>query len=111
MKKLAPFLVVLLTLMLVPSFAFAASPWTEQDSAVDQAFHKLDFGVKNLLGGWTELVTVPVDYHKNKDSVAKGVGVGLWNALIYTGGGALHTATFFIPQIDIPLPNNGVQFE
>ena len=109
MRKMIPVMALILAVMLVPAVALAASPWTEQATTTDKIFHKLDFGVKNLLAGWTEIFTVPWNAHKNGGSVAKGIGEGLWNALLFTGGGALHTVTFLLPQVDIPLKNNGVQ--
>ena len=111
MKKHVSILAVVLAVLMAPSIAFGASPWTEQTTTKDQIIHKLDFGARNFLGGWTEIITVPMEYHKNDQNVVKGLANGIWNGIIYTLGGVLHTATFFIPQIDVPLPNNGVQFD
>lgn len=101
---------LVLAVLLSCSPAFAASPWTEADSYKGKTIGKLDFGLKNLLGGWMELINRPVKYHQEDKSFTKGAVVGLYNAAVYTIGGALHTGTFFLP-VDVPLPNNGVSFE
>lgn len=102
MKKMIA-LVMLVAFAVAPTSAFAASPWTEGDTYADKVTGKLEFGIKNLLGGWTELYTQPADA-ENKFS---GFGKGLVNAIVYTLGGAIHTATFPIP-VDVPIPNNGL---
>lgn len=110
MKKITKMGALVMVAMLVPSLAFAASPWAGQGTYSDQVRGKLDFGVKNLLAGWTELFTKPMDYaHENKN-VIKGFGHGLYNAVTFTVGGLLHTATFPVTQLDVPLPDNGVDF-
>ncbi len=106
MKK-ALTLALLGVMMLAPAMAFAASPWTAAPSYSDKVVQKLDFGLKNLLGGWTEIYTEPRDAKKAGTCCIKGLGLGLANAVVYTLGGAIHTATFLIP-VDVPLPNNGL---
>ncbi len=110
MRKAAALLLVVAILLACGS-AFAASPWTEGVTYKDKVLGKLDFAVKNTLGGWTELFNRPIKYHKDGKNVSEGVLVGIGNAVVYTLGGALHLVTFPIPQIDVPLPNNGVSFE
>ncbi len=109
MKKIA-LLMLALAVLLTSSSAFAASPWTEKESYKDKTVGKVDFGFKNFLGGWTELFNRPIKYHKEGKSASEGAVVGLYNAVVYTVGGALHLVTFPIP-VDVPLPNNGVSFE
>ena len=110
MKKiLAVFLLVLATVGFVQAPVFAASPWTQEATYGAQAGKKLGFGFKNLVLGWTEVFSKPVTYSEEGKNVLEGLGMGLFNGVVYTAGGALHTVTFFIPQIDIPLPNDGVQ--
>ncbi len=109
MKK-AAVLLLAIAILFTASNAFAASPWTTQTSYQEKVLHKLDFGVKNVLGGWTEIFRSPIKYHKDGKSVSEGALRGIGNALIDTAGGALHLVTFLIPQIDVPLPNNGVMF-
>ena len=100
--------VLLLAVMLVPAAAFAASPWKDQGgSYITMAKNKLDFGFRNLLGGWSELITQPI---KHKDNIGVGLGKGVYNAAAFTLGGVLHTATFPVTVLDVPLPDNGVQF-
>ena len=41
------------------------------------------------------------------ENVLVGIGRGVWNAVGDTVGGVAHAVTFFIPQIDIPLPAGG----
>lgn len=110
MKKAAALLLIV-AIFFACGTAFAASPWTEGDTYKDKVLGKLDFAVKNTLGGWTELFNRPIKYHKDGKNVSEGVLVGIGNAAVYTLGGALHLITFPIPQIDVPLPNNGVTFD
>ena len=88
--------------------AFAASPWTQETTHAGKAGGKLGFGFKNLALGWTEIFSKPVSYNDQGKNIIEGIGVGLWNAVAYTVGGAVHVATFFIP-VDLPLPNDGIQ--
>jgi len=102
---------LVLAIMLAPSLAFAeASPWTETDDYGDKAIEKLDYGMKNVLAGWTELFTEPYDAYKADENVMKGTGIGLYHGVAHTIGGAFHTLTFPIP-IDLPLPDGGVSIE
>ena len=103
-------MVLLICLMAVtgPAYASESSPWADEETYCEQSFHKLIFGATNLLGGWTEIITVPIEYDKEGKTVIEGVAQGLYNAAVYTIGGALHTGTFFLPQIDVPLPDDGV---
>jgi hypothetical protein len=105
-KALALFL---LAVILVPNAAFAASPWAEKETWSEQAIGKFEFGFKNLFAGWTEIFTETKSAYKEDKSVIGGFGTGVLNAILDTAGGALHLATFPITQIDIPLPQNGVQ--
>lgn len=103
MKKALVVLVVA-AVFLAQAVAFAASPWTQETTYEAKAGAKLQFGLKNLVFGWTELLTKPVA----GNDVINDIGTGLVNAIAYTLGGAAHTATFLIP-VDVPLPNDGVQ--
>ena len=94
----------------LPAMAFAASPWTEKATWGEKAKWKLDFGVKNLLGGWTEIINQPRKYHKENKNCFEGLGKGFLNAGADTGGGLLHILTFPATNLDIPLPDNGVNF-
>ena len=98
---------VVMALMITPSIGFAASPWKEKGGTYgEMTKNKLDFGLKNLLGGWSELISQPVKEGKN---IGVGLGRGLYHAVVFTLGGALHTVTFPITAIDVPLPENGIQ--
>ena len=98
------FSVVLLT---GPVIASAASSWAGGATYGEKIGGKLKFGLRNVLAGWTEIFTQPVDSSKAGENVLVGVGRGVWNAVGQTVGGAAHTVTFFIPQIDVPLPEGG----
>ncbi len=39
----------------------------------------------------------------------KGIGVGLKDGVENELGGVVHTVTFFLPQVDAPLPGGGTQ--
>lgn len=110
MKKAAA-LLLMVAILLASSNAFAASPWMDKTTYKDKMLGKLDFGVKNFLGGWTEVFNRPIKYHKDGKSPAEGFFVGVYQAIAYTAGGALHLVTFPATTIDVPLPNNGVSFE
>ena len=105
MKKITVFLLVF-ALLASPAFAaFEASPWTSESGYGQKATGKLVFGLKNLLLGWTEIFTEPYE-----SKSIQGVGKGLFNGIVDTVGGALHTVTFFVPQVDVKLPDGGVDF-
>ena len=101
---------IIFGLLLGPTVCFAGSPWTEKTTYWDKTVGKLDFGMKNLLGGWTELFTEPMHHHKDAGDVFVGLGTGLYKSVVYTVGGALHVVTFPIP-LDVPLPDNGVNLD
>ena len=106
MRKHTKLFAVLFALMMVTSSAFAAqSPWVDNGSYADQAKGKLAYGAKNFLGGWTQLITEPKN---NEGGPLAGLFLGIYNAAIYTVGGALHIATFPITAVDVPIPNGGV---
>ena len=105
------FAVIFSVTLLFPTLAFAASPWTEGATYADKLRGKLDFGVKNLFAGWTEIVSQPWNAHKQGHSPIEGFGRGLVYFFADTIGGALHAGTFPITNLDIPLPENGVHFE
>lgn len=106
MKPSIRVLALVLALALVPTLAFAGSPWVDESTAAKCIAAKFAFGVKNLLFGWTEFFTEPWEYHKEGKNCWEGLGKGLINGVGQTVGGALHAATFFIP-VDVPLPENG----
>ena len=108
MKKLAVVvLLIMIGFSIAPAAGFAASPWTTETTWKGQTIGKLDFGVKNFFGGWTELFTEP--WGKKGGDFFKYVGLGIFDAVTDTVGGALHIVTFPITQIDVPLRHNGVQ--
>lgn len=113
-KSTALFLIALFALTL-GGVANAASPWTEKTTYKEKILGKLDFGFKNTLGGWTAIFSEAQKGDPNCNCKAlgtlKGIGRGLAYGLVDTVGGILHIVTFPIPQLDVPLPNNGVTFE
>ena len=110
MRKFTVLVLLAFAVSCLSASAFAASPWTEGATYGAKVKGKLDFAFKNTFGGWTELVTKPMDAHKNHANVFKGIGQGVVNAVVYTSGGLLHLVTFPITNLDVPLPNNGVSF-
>ena len=88
---------------------YTPSPWTHEVGYPKQAIGKLGFGLKNLLLGWTDLFIEPKEASEKGENVLKGVGMGVVHAIENTLGGAVHTATFFLPQIDAPLPEGGTK--
>ena len=92
--------------------AQAASPWTEGKTYKDKVIGKLDFGFKNALGGWTAIFSETAKADSNcKCKVMrtlKGFGRGVAYAVADTFGGILHIVTFPLTQLDVPLPNNGI---
>ncbi len=112
-NSLKVFAVLAVALLLSASTASAASPWTMETTYGKKVAGKLDFGVKNLLGGWMAILPCKSGCDVSKEGCpgmccAKNLGMGLVNAVVYTVGGALHVVTFPIP-VDVPLPNNGIQ--
>ena len=88
---------------------YTASPWTSEMGYGPQAMGKLKFGLKNLLLGWTDLVVEPKEAANAGENLLVGIGHGVKDAVENTLGGVVHTATFFLPQVDAPLPEGGVQ--
>ena len=107
-KRLMVF-AVMLALIGAPSAAFAASPWASEADWASQSKSKFVYGVKNTLLGWTEIFTEPHNAIAAGSNFFTGIAEGLWNGVGQTIGGALHLATFFIPQVDVPLPEGGTQ--
>ncbi len=110
MKKMLIVGIVILAMVVLPAISFAGSPWASQSTYGEKTMGKLTYGMKNMLLGWTEIVRKPYEAVRDKKCVIKGMGYGLLNTVTYTIGGALHTVTFPIPQIDVPIPNDGVKF-
>ena len=102
MKKILSLAIVLS--MLVAPVAFAASPWTTEDTYGEKAVGKLGYGVTNTLLGWTKLFTTPNAYSNEGKNVWSGVGQGVIDLGMTTVLGAAQLVTFFIPA-DIPIPS------
>ena len=107
MGKRIGLLVLGVVLLAGPMTASAASSWASGATYSEQASGKLKYGLTNLLLGWTELFREPMRASQAGENVLVGIGRGVWNAVGDTIGGALHTVTFPLPQIDIPLPAGG----
>ncbi|MFA6599836.1 MAG: hypothetical protein WC352_04645 [Candidatus Omnitrophota bacterium] len=99
---------IVLMLGLMPALAQAASPWTEEKTYSDKVAGKLQFGLTNLMLGWTAVIAESEQAADEKKNVVAAAGKGLVYFVADTVGGVLHTVTAPIPQIDIPLPENGV---
>ncbi len=107
MGKRIGLVVFALALLSAPMMASAASSWAEGATYSEQAVGKLKYGVRNTLLGWTSLFREPMQASQAGENLFVGLGRGVWNAVGQTVGGAAHAVTFFIPQIDIPLPEGG----
>jgi len=94
-------------LLAAPMTVSAASPWADGVTYGEQATGKLKYGLKNVLLGWTSLFRTPSQAVQDGDNIVVGIGRGVWNAVGQTVGGAVHTVTFPLPQLDIPLPEGG----
>ena len=86
-----------LLLIAVPAFAeqarqdlpVAPDPNTWLDNYWAKVSPKIDFGVANLLMGWTEIITEPIDYYHAAPPkkcrflhAAMGIGEGALNAVL-----------------------------
>jgi hypothetical protein len=103
---------LLLAMLAMPAAGFAASPWAEETEYGDKISEKLQFGLKNTLLGWTDIFFEPIRASKkcdSCDSIWTGLGKGLTDAIVNEVGGAFHLLTFPLP-VDVPLPEDGVQF-
>lgn len=117
MRKTWWILSLALVIALAPTLAFAdgdcgkcqKSAWTKEEGYGNKVLQKFYFGAKNTLAGWTEVISRPEKALKEDKSFWKGLGSGLVIGVVDTVGGVLHLATFPLPQIDVPLPDGGVQ--
>lgn len=121
MKRSTMVLMLALAMAIAPSLAHAASPWTAEQGYANQSVAKFKFGMKNVLLGWTEIFS-ETQKHTCPDmqdgkctkksccpvTFGRGLGRGIVHFALDTVGGALHLVTFPLPQIDVPLPENGV---
>ncbi len=88
---------------------YTPSPWTQEVGYTSRAMGKLGFGLKNALLGWTDLFTEPKEASSSGAGFLKGVGYGLKDALENELGGVVHVVTFFLTEVDAPLPEGGTQ--
>ena len=111
MKKLSLLLIMVLMMSALPAIGWAGSPWTTETTQHDKMMGKLGYGMKNLLLGWTEIIKRPIQGAKDEQFIGfgKGLGIGLYNGVMDTVGGALHVVTFPVTGLDIPLPGGGVE--
>ncbi len=108
MKKFLA-IAIMLGVLFAPA-AMAASPWTESKTYSEKVTGKLFFGFKNLVLGWADLFYEPHAASVDGKSAWSGLGKGLVDFPVNTIGGAIHLVTFLIP-VDVPLIDNGVNFE
>ena len=88
---------------------YTPSPWTNEVGWGNRATAKLGFGLKNLVFGWTELITEPKRAMDEGDNVFVGIGRGVKNAVFDELGGVVHTLTSPLTELDAPLPQGGTQ--
>lgn len=108
MRRFLAFLLIGMLLASGSAFATEPSPWTQETTHKEKMLGKLDFGMKNLMAGWTEIFAQPYHAIQHKCCVVKGLGRGLYYAVADEIGGVLHVITFPITSVDVPLPNGGV---
>ena len=99
--------VALLLTSLSPAFA---SPWAEKEGYFPKTAGKLEFGLKNSLFGWGAVFTEPYKPIYQQPGGKKpweGFWVGIARAIVYTGNGLIHLATFPIP-VDVPNIGHGL---
>ncbi len=108
MKKLLAIL-IMLGVMFAPA-AMAQSPWMAEKTYSEKVTGKLGFGFTNLFLGWTQIFYQPHVASVDGKNAWSGLGKGLVYGLADTLGGAIHLVTFPIP-VDVPLPENGVNFD
>ena len=108
MKKVI--VLMLLVILAAPALGFAASPWTTETTYGDKTYGKLVFGVKNVLLGAFDLFYEPHAAQVAGKNGWSGVPKGIVDSILNVAGGAIHLVTFPIP-VDVPLPDNGVNFE
>ncbi len=112
LKKTTAFLVFILFLIPTTSFAlpmneFPASEWTAKRGYAAKTLSKLGFGIINVVGGWTGIVSE--FYEPPRDNIAALGLRAIARVVTNTVGGALHVVTFPVP-VDIPLPGGGTSF-
>ena len=88
---------------------YTASPWTNEVGYGRRALGKLGFGMKNILLGWTELVTESCQAVKAGDNLFIGFAKGVEYTIANELGGVVQVATFPITALDTPLPDGGTQ--
>ena len=94
--------------ILLVIFALIASPaFAAGNQCMEKCAGKFGYGLTNVALGWTEILQEPYEAGKDGKNVVAGFGKGLVNAVGDTVGGALNLVTFFIPKLDIPLPEGG----
>lgn len=91
----------------LPMSEFPPSQWTKETTYVSKTIGKLGFGLVNVIGGWTGIVT---EFHEQPET---NIGAACFRAIgrvvTNTVGGALHAVTFPAP-FDIRLPGGGTNF-
>lgn len=93
--------------LVAPVTASAASPWAAEPTYNQQVVGKLKYGLVNTFLGWTELIQEPYQAVQHGENFFLGLGSGVVNGVGDTVLGAAHAVTFFLPQIDVPLPEGG----
>ena len=89
---------------------FKNAEWKQEQGWFNQSTSKFAYGTKNVLFGWTELLTEPYEAAVDpKRDVLEGIGAGLWNSVGQTLGGAVDLVTFPLPDFSVPLPEGGTK--
>lgn len=110
-KRFALCFLILSTLVIFSSSGFASfepSPWTTEPLYNQKMAKKFMFGFSNLTWGWLEIFKEPYQAVSENRMVWPAIGVGLFNGIVDTIGGALQVLTSPVTPLDIPLPEGGV---
>ncbi|MFH1800437.1 MAG: hypothetical protein ABH891_06305 [Candidatus Omnitrophota bacterium] len=101
-RSLWAFVVFAVLFLLGAMPAYAASPWMAKQNYGGKTWGKFCFGIKNSLLGWM----TPWAEAKNPKYQAQWMGysAGIGEGVVYTAGGLIQLATFFIP---VDFPNMG----
>ena len=108
MRKIFFGITVLALVAAAPVAGLAASPWTEESGYWQKVEAKAHFGLTNLFLGWLSMFSESEDAADKGQNAFAAFGKGLLHFPVFTVGWLLHLITCPLPQIDIPLPNNGV---
>lgn len=99
------------TFTLTLSSDYVPSRWTHEVGYPTRMMHKLGFGLEHSFLGWTEIFRGTGRYVNDGAAFHWALLKGMGMALIQTAGGVTHLASFPFTEIDVALPNGGIDLE